>query len=168
MSYVVIDNFLEKKIFNDFKEVCFSSKINWFFKPHMTIKDEYFFSHTFYQKNETTSPFFNDYILPVLNLLNVKAVIEIRANMMLKKNYVYESDFHTDNDFKCKTAIFYLNDCNGYTVLKDADNNIININCKENRILVFDSNMIHKAISQTDFERRIVINFNYFDDKTYE
>jgi hypothetical protein len=169
MSYIIKDDFLDKNLFMSFKEKIFSEDINWFFKQHMTYmrNDEYFFSHTFYQKNKTTCPLFNDFILPVLKKINAKAIREIRANLMLKKTYVYESDFHTDVNFACKTAILYMNTCNGYTVLQNNLSNI-NIDCIENRLLIFNSNILHKAVSQTDTERRIVINFNYFDDKCYE
>ena len=32
-------------------------------------------------------------------------------------------------------------------------------------MLIFDSDIPHRAVSQTDVERRIVINLNYFDDE---
>jgi hypothetical protein len=40
---------------------------------------------------------------------------------------------------------------------------MIKIYPKENKILVMDGNTEHSAIPQTDTERRIVININYYD-----
>ena len=61
-------------------------------------------------------------------------------------------------DFKdCKTSIFYLNSNNGYTQFERGDKII----SKENRVVVFDSNLKHCAVDCTDTKYRIVINFNY-------
>jgi hypothetical protein len=81
---------------------------------------------------------------------------------MYKQYQPYDCEWHVDRPFQCKTAILYLNNCNGYTLLKT--NPITKIESIENRMLLFDSKIQHKAISQTDSKRRIVINFNYFDN----
>jgi hypothetical protein len=77
---------------------------------------------------------------------------------MIKHDKQYKSDYHVDFEYPCKTAILYLNTCNGYTEF----NKKTKIKCEENKILIFDSNIEHCAVSQTDAEKRIVINFNYF------
>lgn len=162
MNHKVVNNFLDNNLFNKFKNEMFSSNINWFYKPNMTYmkNDKGFFSHTFYQNNESTSQYFNDYIHPILEKLKCLSIVEVRANLMIKSNDVYYSDFHVDRDFKCNTAILYMNDCNGGTELGRESK--INIVSEENKMLIFDSDIPHRAVSQTDVERRIVINFNYF------
>ena len=165
MNYNIIENFLDKELFEKFKTEIFSGNVNWFYKPHMTYsnKDNGFFSHTFYQNHEITSQYFNDFISPILKKLNCVSIVEVRANLMIQRNEVYYSDFHTDRDFKCKTAILYMNSCNGGTELGLEEK--INITSEENKMLIFDSDIPHRAVSQTDVERRIVINLNYFDDE---
>jgi hypothetical protein len=160
LNYKIINNFLEKNLFNKLQEILFSEDINWYFKKNMTNNDNYFFAHCFYNNHIPMSPFYNEYIIPIFKKLNAKSLIEIKANLMLKKENVFKSNFHTDRDFKCNTAILYINTCNGYTLLDDVKN--IKINCEENKMLIFDSQINHSAISQTDVDRRIVINFNYF------
>ena len=160
MEYKVINNFLEKDTFIKLKEALMSDKINWFWKPHMTTNDNYFFNHCFFSNNTVQSIFYTPLIIPILNLLNCKSVSEVRANLMLKKEKQYKSNFHVDRDYKCKTAILYMNTCNGYTLLNKKKK--IKINCVENSILIFDSQIEHAGVSQTDVDRRIVINFNYF------
>jgi hypothetical protein len=162
MKHKIINNFLSKDIFVNFKNLLMSNKLAWYWLPHMVggKKDNYFFNHCFFSENKVQSSFYEPYILPILKLLNCKSVIEIRANLMLKKEKQYFSEYHVDHDFKCNTAIFYINTCNGYTLLnKDKK---IKINCEENKVLIFDSRIIHCAASQTDEDRRIVINMNYF------
>jgi hypothetical protein len=101
LEYKVIDNFLDKEIFNNLKNFLFSNKINWFFLPSMTtgINDHYFFNHCFYNLHMPQSVFFDDYIIPILKKLNAVALCEIRANLVLKEKIPYQTNFHVDRPF---------------------------------------------------------------------
>lgn len=102
-------------------------------------------------------------IQPLLNKLNYVSLVQVRANLTLKTNKPAESSWHMDYNYSNgKTAIFYLNTCNGFTIL-DKDKQI-KINSIENRIVVFDNNTHHKSFLQTDTNRRIILNINYFDE----
>jgi ectoine hydroxylase-related dioxygenase (phytanoyl-CoA dioxygenase family) len=48
---------------------------------------------------------------------------------------------------------------NGKTYFKDKDP----VDCKENRIVIFDSKLYHSSSTSTDSNQRIVINFNYHE-----
>jgi hypothetical protein len=160
LEHTVIDNFLEKETFNNLKNLLFSDKINWYFLPNMTKNDNYFFAHCFYNHHTFQSIFFADFIVPILKKLNVNAISEIRSNLYLKQKNHYQSNFHVDRQFECKTAILYMNTCNGYTLLHEDKK--IKIESEENKMLIFNSQIKHCGVSQTDVDRRIVINFNYF------
>ena len=56
-----------------------------------------------------------------------------------------------------KTAIFYINSNNGFTVLEN-DTKIESI---ENRLLLFNGSKKHHSTSCTNSGARININFNY-------
>jgi hypothetical protein len=159
-KYKVIDNFLPKENFEKLKNLLLGNNIAWYYKENMTYNDECFFNHCFYNHTQPTSDFYFEYVVPILKKLNCISIIQARANLLLKKEKQYFSEFHTDTAFKCKTAVFYINTCNGYTILDKKLK--IKIKCEENKMLIFDSNISHCAASQTDDKRRIVINFNYF------
>jgi hypothetical protein len=160
MKYQIKDNFLNKNQFNNLKNILMSEELPWFWKENMTKNDNYFFNHCFYNHGCPQSNLFVENINPILKKLECKAIIEIRANLMLKKELCYNSNFHCDKSFDCKTAILYMNTNNGFTILNEKEK--IKIKCVENRMLTFDSKISHAAFSQTDVDRRIVINFNYF------
>lgn len=163
-KYKVINNFLSKEDFINIKNLLFSNEIAWFYLNNMVEKDNGFFNHCFYNNFKPMSDFYFTHIISIINKLKVAAIIQIRANLLLKKETQYFSKFHVDAPFKCKTAVFYINTCNGYTILDEKLK--IKIKCEENKMLIFDSNVFHCAASQTDVDRRIVINFNYFEDET--
>ena len=58
------------------------------------------------------------------------------------------------------TSIFYINTNNGYTKFEDGTI----VESVANRMLSFPANMKHCGTSCTDERRRIVINFNYFEN----
>jgi hypothetical protein len=163
MNYKIIDNFLDKENFLKTKHLLEHAEFNWFYREYMVNKkDPHYFSHAFFNKSEKQCPNFN-VIQPLLNKLNYVSLVQVRANLTLKTNKPAESSWHMDYNYSNgKTAIFYLNTCNGFTIL-DKDKQI-KINSIENRIVVFDNNTHHKSFLQTDTNRRIILNINYFDE----
>lgn len=152
----IIKNFLDKKNFVDLKTY-FLSDCNWFYKQHMTYNDQPFFNHCFYNLHTIQSNRF-DLVEPLIKKLNMKAIMQIRANLVLAKEISYKSDLHIDVDnLNSTTAIYYLTTCNGYTLIDGKK-----IKSVENQIVIFDSNIKHQMVSQTDTPERIVINLNYF------
>jgi len=157
----ITKNFLPIDQFNQLKNLICDPDFPWRIRNKMTFTDEnIYFSYSFYNKNTVTSELYNPYIIPILKKLNCNAVVQIRANLFLS-NLFKKSDWHTDYDFKCNTAILYLNTCNGGTELK-VKNKIKFIKSEENKLLFFDSNTFHRVCTSTDAEKRYIINFNYF------
>lgn len=159
MSYKIIENFLDKKLFDEFQAILMSTKMYWFFEPTMIKKDgnKFYLSHKIYDMTPI-STLYNPYIKTVFDKLNCKAPIVARANMYVHRNKKITSSPHIDTGWKNhKTAILYMNTNNGYTALGKKK-----IMSKANRMLIFDSGTKHYAASQTDKDRRILININYF------
>jgi|APGre2960657373_1045057.scaffolds.fasta_scaffold11932_3 hypothetical protein len=158
----IINNFLPLDLLKKIQNKVFSQNFPWYWRDHLVSKgDHYWFNHCFYNNNQIMSPHYEDWILPIILKLKFKKLIEVRCNMMIKKNKTYSSNFHVDTlEKNAKTAILYLNTCNGGTVvLKNKKEKIFN--SKENTMLIFDSSTLHRGFSQTDVERRVIININY-------
>ena len=66
-----------------------------------------------------------------------------------------------DPKLQHKTAIFYVNSNNGYTEFQIGRKRKV-VKSKSNHIVMFDSAIKHRAVSQTNSDRRIVINLNYY------
>ncbi len=162
-EYEVIDNFLDKEYFDTIKNTLTSLDMNWFYRDNMTSDDEHgacYFTHNFFLNNRVYSPFFN-LLEPFLAKLKVSSLIELRSNMTISKKDQYESSWHVDNTYEnSKTVILYLTTCNAKTMIT-VENEIIEIDSVENRVLIFDTNISHKMKSATDAKRRIIINLNY-------
>jgi hypothetical protein len=163
MNYKIIDNFLNLDMFTQLKNEIFEYNFPWFFCKNQTYTskiNDFYFAHVVYIKNKIHSPIYEKYMIDILDKLECKALSSIRINLLTNKGNSLFSDWHTDIKDPCKTAILYINNNNGHTLLDKEKN--IKVESKENRILIFDSQIKHCAVSQTDTDRRVVINFNYF------
>jgi hypothetical protein len=171
MFYKVIDNVLPSHIFNEMADViCGDHSIPWYYSLVLkddvkgvkleTINDEFNFQfiHTFYRKTHQKSETF--YIIkPIIDYLNPSALLRIKANITPKTDRIVEHGFHIDNVFEQSlTAVFYLNDNNGYTKFESGDR----VYSKKNRIVIFPTYYFHSGTTCTDASKRVVLNINYF------
>ena len=150
-------NFLDKEFFKEIQNHMMGSFFPWYSNNNMVDNDFLFFSHDFFNKGIVQSNYYEKFIVPIIKKLDIKALINVRANFNVKQDRIYTSNWHSDLTFKAKTAIYYINTCNGKTEFKNTT-----VECEENKMIVFDSDEQHRMISQTNELKRIVINFNYF------
>lgn len=164
----VIDNFLEEKYFKEIQDFVFQESFPWYHKEY-DVEDNNknlngFFYHSLYNNYKFDSQFppcFNH----LFAKLKILAPVRIQLNLVVRDIDCKESKWHVDARYnkKVTTAIFYLNDNNGKTALKLEDG-IKTVDSKANRVLVFRSDIEHKAIYQTDVHKRYLLNMNYIED----
>jgi len=166
-KYKVIDNFLDIEFYRKFRDILYSEELPWFFRSsytgdiEKTGTESVYFTHNFFNKNTVSSSLlFKEYISPILKKLNAVSLLQVRANLLLDPGRPTASSFHIDEPCNCKTAILYFTTCDGPTILDKKEK--IKIDSVENRLLIFDSSIPHSGTSNK-IDRRIVINFNFFD-----
>jgi hypothetical protein len=169
----IIKNFLDKDFFKQIQNLILvkendievDNDFAWFQRKQMvtkTNKDLGYFTHSFYNNNQINSNYYSPYIKPILEKLDCKAVIQVRANLTPSSFYKEDAcEFHIDYPYQSKTAILYLNTCNGGTEFK-VDDKIEFVKAEENKIVIFDTNIQHRGTKSTDQDFRYIINFNYF------
>ena len=168
----ITDNFLDEEVFSQLQGTLLDQGICWHFVPctdgteGKDNQDQFFFGHTIYQKHTWTSGLSNN-LSPLIQKIAPMAIHMIRANLMTKSESHIESQLHSDMNLNSPTAdkisqwttaIYYINDCNGYTKLEDGSV----IESKANRLLTFPSDVKHLGATCTDMKRRVLINLNYF------
>jgi len=167
--FEIIDNFLDKESFLKLQHAILSSRLfPWYFQDGKDLEytdkrndqdlNQYQLTHLLYDKYKPASVGFS-LVEPLLNKLKVKSLIRIKINLILYSPKFYEGYFHTDTEDNSLTAIYYLNDNNGYTRF-EKDNK--KVESKENRIVIFDSQMKHRGTNTTNKKKRVVLNINYF------
>ena len=160
MRHKIIKNFLPQDVFNKIQADLTNSFFPWYFNntiSHESLDDDFYFTHIFYNHRKVNSEYYEN-IKPILNLLKPRALMRIKANLYYRTPTLNEHPEHMDYDFPHKGAIYYINDNDGYTVLKGKHR----IKSEANSLLLFDPSEPHNSTSCTDAKARININFNYF------
>ena len=159
----IIDNFLEEDDFIRIQSLMLSDKFTWNFSivdERSYDIDDYHFSHVFNPEDNffgLTIPFIDK----MQEYSDVRKIIKIKANLQPRTNNNIIQSFHTDfpTDWKNKTAVYYLNTCNGYTLFADETK----VESIANRFVMFDGHLEHTGVTCTDEPARFVINFNWYD-----
>ena len=158
--FKIKDNYLSVEDHLVLKTIMESNTFPWYYnKDKVYNKDKLFhyqFVHIFYGDNIVNSDYFNQ-LNPVIKKLEPKSLIRIKANCNPISDKLIEFDKHPDQYFKCKAAIYYLNDNNGYTMIEGKK-----VESKANRMVLFDADKEHYGTNSTNCNNRMVINFNYF------
>jgi hypothetical protein len=169
MSVTIIDNCLEDCDLKELQDLLLGSWFPWYFNAGIVSIDDakiiddidvfnFQFTHTFVREGEIVSDFFPK-LGKILDIINPKQIIRLKSNLQTPTVDQIRSRFHTDleDTTNVKTAIFYVNTNNGFTVFED-DTRIRSI---ENRLVIFDADKMHAGTTCTDVKNRCVINFNF-------
>ena len=159
----VIDNFLNNKDFEYIRDQIISLKFPWYYNDNSNYAHDGIaqLTYSFYFWEDATRVLGNIQLLkPILDKLNVKGLIKIKANLNFPSS-IKKPIYHTDTHFKkTKTAVYYLNSNNGGTQFKNKF-----VESKENRMVIFNTQTKHSAISHDNNKQaRFVINFNYYEE----
>ena len=163
----IIDNFLPTQEFNHLSGIILSDYFPWYWNDNKTIKGDgyYQFTHTIFggYAEGINSKFYADFN-PILHRLNAHRLGRVKLNLNHKTTFRRNFGWHTDGmvnkNFELhfpKTAIFYFNTNNGFTKIKGCGK----IKCSANRMVIFDTNLLHTGFSCTDQKRRVIMNCNF-------
>jgi len=176
MKYRVINDFLDEEYFDSlvtlFTDIKNEKNVPWYFQSNVVFpkgekkweteleteeKNELFYmAHLFYEKHRPNSEHY-DIIIPLLEKLEVRCLIRIKANLFPNTEILHEHPMHADYDYSHKAALLSLNTCDGYTKLEDGTK----IYSVANRILLFDASRNHCSTTTTNVSARFNININY-------
>tara|TARA_R100001244_G_C5154388_1_gene130179 strand:+ start:701 stop:1231 length:531 start_codon:yes stop_codon:yes gene_type:complete len=166
-TYHIINNFLEKEFFDFLKNTITYQDFPWRRRPRMTQghgseSDKGYLTYNFFNDFKTSSELYEQLIIPIMKKLNAKALIEARANLMIRELFISNaSNYHTDGTTGNYTAILNLTNCDGGTHLM-VDNKELFIQSKENSILIFNPKILHRSVRNNNSEVRYCINLNYY------
>ena len=172
----VYDHFLDYKDYHLLKDAfCSDSKDRapFFYNDNIVseneLKDDYSFqfTHAIYDTRwfsgssplYDTSPYI-DLLDPIFVKLKVKKLFKAKVNIRTRTSKIYRSEYHVDIIEKIeghKTAIYYLNTNDGYTLFKSGEK----VKSVGNRLVVFDGQLYHFGTTCTDQNIRSVLNINY-------
>lgn len=154
------DNFLDKEVFTQIKDFVMSDKMPWFFNDEINDinNKDYYFTHTFVMQNKVVSILNDKLIIPLMSKIKHKNVLRAKANLFTKQPKHIKYGLHTDypKGFPHTTILLSINTNNGYTEFENGQK----VESVENRLLIFDGQLKHQSVGQTDTKQRINLNIN--------
>lgn len=157
----ITDDVISQNVLDKIFSVITGPNFPWYLQKSITKDDGNFqFTHQLCT---------NEGVMSSLDILfdELYAFIGIKELMRSKINLLYRTNkikiFELHNDFGLdvepyKTAIFYFNTNNGYTLFSDGTK----VDSVKNRLVQFDGYTSHTGTTHTSDERfRLVLNINY-------
>ena len=170
----VQDNFLVEEQFTILRDAIINKDIPWYFSPIVTAVDVestpgYFF-HLIYDYAGPQSSYWQSYFQYLMNQLNYALLCHVRINLNPCRSQRYVHRFHHDLNGQieyrmCKeftTSVLHINTNNGYTEFKDGTI----VESVANRLVAWSADIEHLVVTQTDEQRRLLININYLKRST--
>lgn len=163
--FEVRDNLLSINEFTKLRDEIFHPQVDWHLnlgivRSETANLDDIQFVHQIYNFGRPLSPLLPE-LEPIRAALDICVNLRIKINLTAKSVVPYSSGFHVDmsslNHLPIKTAVFYVNDNNGYTEFENGER----VYSKANRAVIFDGPTSHSGVSCTDAKYRCVINWNY-------
>ena len=154
----IIENVLDKKDFNELKNIVLCDEFPWFFNDHSTESkvSPPQFTHNFLKNYRISSYFFC--LEKILQKIDHSVMFRIKANLNTKTSKIIETGKHSDADKRFTSAIFFLNQCNGYCKIGNKK-----VKSEDNKLLIFKSSEEHTGSTCTDLDRRMLINIVYIE-----
>ena len=156
-QYRIIDNFLPADQFEMLRNILRSSYFPWYYidrQSYTSTEDSFQFFHNFYREGDSPSEYYS-IIKPCLQKLGGK-LSRAKAVLTPKSESSKCTGYHIDYE-NMKTSTYYIKTNDGWTEFEEGGK----VGSVANRMLIFDSNLIHAGFSCTDQKTRILINFNY-------
>ena len=168
MKIEVIDDFLPKEVHRKMTEAIMtpggklplyiSSVVadeDW--NPEYNKKYNYQFMHVFFQHFTMNQETFG-IVYPLIEKIKPFTLQRVKANLNPWTTEIIEHGMHIDSESPlAKSAVYYLNTNNGYTIFEDGTR----VESVANRLVTFDSNTNHTGTTCTDKIFRGVINVVY-------
>lgn len=168
----VIDNFLPQKMFDELFDLTSSEEFTWGYDHYSVLDNDNFpqLVHIFFDEKtyQPSSPWF-DNLIDILEFCDVTAVGRIKLNGNFKESKIRRKPFHRDfnyddpksNESNLRIMILHLNTNDGFTIIKDTDDEIYKIKSVANRAIFFSNSYEHTGTNCTDIPLRMVFNMVY-------
>lgn len=189
----IIENFLSPTSFSNLKNEIFKLEFPWYYikssayyESDVDLEQSSFVHLVFHEENEFSylSNILKHVLYSVVDKNNEKLekILRIRIGLIPYNGKQITHSPHVDYKIEHKTALFYLNTCDGdtilykerypinqpleiddyyKTVLKEKLNIEHRITPKENSFVIFDGLQYHSSSTPKNYDKRVVVNFNY-------
>ena len=165
---LILDNVISHVESEKIKSQIFGVFFSWYYKDYVVADEDatentqdyqFQFTHSFQENGNIVTPMENwEMLFPIYYVIQPMNFIRVKANLIPRAEKIVPHGLHIDTFApNSVTGIYYVNDNNGCTQFEDGDK----IESKQNRIVLFPSNLKHTGTTCTDAKVRVAININF-------
>tara|TARA_R100001377_G_scaffold49628_1_gene28835 strand:- start:20 stop:517 length:498 start_codon:yes stop_codon:yes gene_type:complete len=159
VDYKIQENFLDEEEFKFMQDQFLGAYFPWYYQSNVVEykgDNDYYFTHQMYVNLQWNND--RQLIQPLLDALNINALIRIKANLYPRSDKLITHKYHIDTEYTHTSSLLYINTNNGFTILEDGTK----IKSVANRLLTIDGSKKHCSTNCTDKTARVNIGVNYF------
>jgi len=173
----IIENVIPDVDYVIAKDYVLGSRIPWYFNNETVYYNSdnlYQFTHTLVAEGENRN--LHQAFAGLVSQICIAADVEnpilyrVKLNLLPRQPYTEEEVercFHQDYpELKnLKSIIYYFDDSDGDTVIKGEDGKESRVTPKANSLVMFDSQLYHRATPPTKSKCRVVLNIVYYTEE---
>ena len=160
-SMMIEDNFLDHDKWKELHDYMTSWKFPWFMQQTLTYGNDDLAAFGCNQwLTAEAPPRFAPLVDEFGSALNAPNVLRVRADMTILNPNGYRHGWHVDEKEPHWVCIYYVNDSDGNTLLRE-EGITWQVEPKANRLLLFDGKIEHTGHSPSEHKNRILINANF-------
>ena len=177
---------IKKKLADEIEKLLTSDNFGWYYN-HTTayeekkLSDTFQFTHKFYDEIYNAASYYYQNALELFQSINIKykKFLRIKANFTVpslnlgtKHQLIHrdiENEHITNKKYptykqRLSTFLYYVNDSDGDTIFYDDNKKEIKkFKPKKGTGLIFKSNILHAGSNPVKYDKRIVINYNFYE-----
>jgi len=167
---IIRDNVVSEQYQQHIQSIITNTDFPWTFLPEVTTynseggKAQSAFSHIAFS-DRVISKYYDIFYSLLLSIcgqikFSIKDLYRIRIGCLLQTNIEEPNNWHIDYPTKHYTMLYYINNCDGDTYLKNNES-YTRISPKAGRVLLFDGPTLHASSNPVSSPYRFVITFNF-------
>ena len=165
---------IKKKLADEIEKLLISNNFDWYYNPTTAHKNEklpdtFQFTHKFYDELYNSASFYYQNVLDLFHATDIKyeKFLKIKSNFTVPSLKLGTKHQHIHRDIEkenMSSFLYYVNDSDGDTIFFDNNKKEIKrFKPKKGTGLVFKSNILHAGSNPVNYDKRIVINFNFYE-----
>ena len=160
--FKIKNNFVSSNLLKKINSLITNENFPWYFQDGITTKKDkkVYFTHLLYSFNKINSQFYESIMPEFIEKLQIKNLLRVKLNLYTQTHKIIEHHYHTDSSANepHTTALFYVNENNGFTIFKKP---FKKIKSEKNKCVIFDGSKEHKSTTCTNKLYRSTLNINY-------
>ena len=130
-------NLISSNLLKQINSLATNKDFPWYFHDGVTTKNDKkcYFTHILYSFDKINSQFYKNIVPEFIEKLKIKKLLRVKLNLYTQTHKIIGHHYHIDFQKPHTTALFFINENNGFTIFKKP---FKKIKSEENKCVIFN------------------------------